>query len=266
MLSYKGKNVIVTGASSGIGIEFALQLATLGARPILVARREERMQQLAKAIKEQCDIEAPVIALDLIVPEAAAELREKMQALDLTADVLINNAGFGYKGDFESADADTYASMCNLNVTTLTVLTRTFIPDMMEKGSGGILNVSSMAGIAPVPYFSVYAATKAYVCSFGSALWHEMKARKTGIHVSTLCPGPVETEFFQIAKATPDDVPVRSIQKADEVARIGLSALLRNEMLMPTSQSLSLMQKAASLVPTKLGMSASAAVMKRSKP
>lgn len=261
MHSFKGKTALVTGASSGIGIEFALQLALRGATPVLVARREARMQQLARAIKEQCGIIAPVIPLDLIAPDAVSELRKALEAQSLHIDILINNAGFGYQGSFDGADEHTYERMCTLNMTALTVLTRALLPGM--KNGGGILNVASMAGIAPIPYFTVYAATKAYVCSFGAALWHEMKAAGGQVHVSTLCPGPVETEFFEVAGANPKDVPAREVQHADEVARIGLQALLENEMMVPTSGSLRIMQKVASLVPAKLGMSAAAAMMKK---
>lgn len=261
MHSFEGKTALVTGASSGIGIEFALQLAAQGATPLLVARRESRMQQLAQAIHEQCGITAPVIALDLTAPDAVTELKKTIEARNLHVDILVNNAGFGYQGAFEGADEQTYHTMCTLNMTALTVLTRAFLPGM--KQGGGILNVASMAGIAPIPYFSVYAATKAYVCSFGSALWHEMKQAGGHVHVSTLCPGPVETEFFEVAGANPKDVPAREVQQADEVARIGLQALLDNEMLVPTSGSLRVMQKAAALVPAKLSMSLAAAMMKK---
>ncbi|MFW6348726.1 MAG: SDR family NAD(P)-dependent oxidoreductase, partial [Cyclonatronaceae bacterium] len=226
MHSFEGKTALVTGASSGIGIEFALQLAAQGATPILVARREARMKQLARAIHEQCGITAPVIALDLTRPGAISELQQAVENLGLRVDILINNAGFGFQGTFEKASEHTYETMCTLNVTALTVLTRAFLPGM--KQGGGILNVASMAGIAPIPYFSVYAATKAYVCSFGSALWYEMKEAGGQVHVSTLCPGPVETEFFDVAGASPADVPAREVQKADDVARIGLKALLNN--------------------------------------
>lgn len=262
MHSFEGKTALVTGASSGIGIEFALQLAARGAVPILVARREARMKQLAEAIYEKCGVEAPVIPADLTAPNAVSELKEAVNARELSVDILINNAGFGFQGEFEGADEQTYITMCTLNVTALTALTRAFLPGMKANG-GGILNVSSMAGIAPIPYFSVYAATKAYVCNFGSALWHEMKEAGGNVHVSTLCPGPVETEFFEVAGANPKDVPAREIQQADEVARIGLKALLSNKMMVPTSPSLKLMQKTAALVPSKLGMSAAAAMMKK---
>ena len=219
------------------------------------------MKELARAIYEQCGITAPVIALDLTKPEAVSQLQRAVENLGLRVDILINNAGFGFQGAFENADQHTYDTMCTLNVTALTVLTRAFLPGM--KQGGGILNVASMAGIAPIPYFSVYAATKAYVCSFGSALWHEMKEAGGHVHVSTLCPGPVETEFFDVAGANPADVPAREVQQADEVARIGLKALLNNDMLVPTSGSLRAMQKIAALVPTKAGMSAAAAMMKK---
>lgn len=257
---YQGTSALITGASSGIGREFALQLAALGSTPVLVARRQDRLEQLADEIRTKYQIEAVVMKADLALPHAAAALYSHTQEAGLKPDILINNAGFGFQGAFLKGDARTYHEMTLLNITALTELTYFYLPAMVEQGKGGILNVASMAGFAPIPYFAVYAATKSYVNSFGCALWHEMK--NTGVHVSTLCPGPVKTEFFEVSGAQPEDLPVRNIQSAREVTETGLKALAGNEMLVPTSATLKLMSKISSLVPLKANMSTAASFMK----
>ena len=257
---YSNTTALVTGASSGIGREIALQLAAMGSTPVLVARRKDRLEQLADEIQTKYKIEAPIFATDLARPHAAAALYSSTQQAGIQPDILINNAGFGFQGAFLKGDARTYHEMTMLNMTALTELTYFYLPAMVEQKKGGILNVASMAGFAPIPYFAVYAATKSYVNSFGCALWHEMKG--TGVHVSTLCPGPVKTEFFEVSGAKPDDLPVRNIQSAREVTTTGLQALAKNDMLVPTSSTLKIMSKISSLVPLKANMSTAASFMK----
>ncbi|AXJ02391.1 hypothetical protein CYPRO_3157 [Cyclonatronum proteinivorum] len=257
---YNNTIALITGASSGIGREMALQLAALGSKPVLVARRKDRLEQLADEIKTKFGIESLILASDLSKPHAAAALYSAVQEAGLKPDILINNAGFGFQGGFLKGDARTYHEMTMLNMTALTELTYFFLPAMVEQKKGGILNVASMAGFAPIPYFAVYAATKSYVNSFGCALWHEMK--DCGVHVTTLCPGPVQTEFFEVSGAKPQDLPVRNIQTAREVSETGLKALSKNEMLVPTSTTLKVMSKISALVPLKANMSTAASFMK----
>ncbi|MCH8557062.1 MAG: SDR family oxidoreductase [Balneolia bacterium] len=262
MAFFDKKTALVTGASSGIGRRMSLDLAARGCKPILVARRKDRLTELASEIKETTEIDAVVIEKDLNEPGAAAWLFSRLKEDGIDTDILINNAGFGFKGRFLKGDAATYRSMTDLNVSVLTELSYFFLPDMLSRKQGGILNVASMAAMAPVPYFAVYAATKSYVSSFGCALWHEMKG--TGVHISTLCPGPVRTEFFKVAGAKEGDAPERTVQTAEEVSKIGLDALATNKMLVPTSNSLRILSKVSSVIPLKTNMKVAASFMKES--
>lgn len=260
MAFYDNKIALVTGASSGIGRRMSLDLAARDCKPVLVARRKDRLNDLASEIKKTTGTDAIVIEKDLNEAGAAAWLFSRMKDEGINIDILINNAGFGFKGGFLKGDAATYRSMTDLNVSVLTELSYFFLPDMLSRKQGGILNVASMAAMAPVPYFAVYAATKSYVSSFGCALWHEMKG--TGVHVSTLCPGPVRTEFFKVAGAKEGDAPERTVQTTEEVSQIGLDALAANKMLIPTSTSLRILSKVSSIIPLKTNMKVAASFMK----
>lgn len=185
---YANRTVLVTGASSGIGREMALHLGRMGARLLLVARREDALYALAGEIAS----EAVVLAHDLGTPGAADALADRLRQSGERVDVLVNNAGFGFAGPFVD-HAEDAVGMVDLNVRALTHLTGRLLPAMVERGSGGVLNVASLGGFLPVPHFAVYGATKAYVLSFTEALHTEL--RGSGVHASALCPGPVATGF-----------------------------------------------------------------------
>ncbi len=187
---------LITGASSGIGKEFAFLLAEKGYDLVLVARSEEKLREIARKIEETFNVSVKIFVKDLSFESAAFELFEELKNEDV--DILVNNAGFGKYGDFLKFDAETYRQMINLNVLTLTLLTRLFAEKMKEKGKGKILNVSSTAAFQPLSRFAVYAATKAYVLSLSEALHCEF--RKFGITVTTLCPGPTKTNFGETAE------------------------------------------------------------------
>src|SRR5271156_4950090 len=195
MYKYNGKTALITGASTGIGAEFARKLARRGMNVILVARSEDKLQALASELK---NIKATVIPLDLTLPDAAPTLKKKVAELGLQVDLLINNAGFGTFGPFEEIDPKLEQQEIQLNVMALVDLTHAFIPAMLERGEGAIINLASVAAHQPVPYMSVYAATKAFVLSFSEALWAEYKDR--GIRVLSLNPGATKTEFHSVAK------------------------------------------------------------------
>ena len=221
---FRARSVLITGASSGIGEAMARQLAPVGSHLILVARSEDKLNALAEECREQGS-RADVFAHDLAHTGSAQELYGSITEAGHRVDVLINNAGFGKGGAFVNVPADAYEQMITLNAASLTSLTLLCLPGMIERGSGGVLNVASVAGYMPVPYFSVYAATKAYVLSFSEALHAELKG--TGVHVSCLSPGPTETGFATAADM--NEVVGGHVETAERVAALGLDALSRNK-------------------------------------
>ena len=189
---YQG--ALVTGASSGLGEEFARQLAPHCRRLVLVARRQDRLEQLAQELKSGDErLEVLPLAADLASQHDRGELFARLAGTEWAPDLLVNNAGMGDYGDFASADPAKVQAMIDLNISALTHLTHGFLPGMIQAGRGAILNVSSLAGELPMPDFAVYAASKAYVTSFSEALRAELSPR--GIDVLAVCPGPVHTEF-----------------------------------------------------------------------
>ena len=183
---------LITGASAGLGVEFAKQCAARGDEVILVARRKDRLNALAAELGK-----AHVIAADLAKPKAAAELLKEIKSRGLWVQTLINNAGFGLRGRFDALPLNRQLEMIDLNIRSLTNLSFVMLDDMRAHGGGAILNVASTAAFQPGPNMAVYFATKAYVLSFTEALHEEWKDR--GIKVSALCPGPTRTEFGDVA-------------------------------------------------------------------
>jgi uncharacterized protein len=188
---------LITGASSGIGAAFAEALAQRGMNVVLVARSEDRLLALANTLKSQYGIRADVMVQDLTQPDAATMVYKAVEALGVAVDLLINNAGFGDYGVFGDRPRQKQLDMVQLNIAALVDLTHQFLPQMQERRSGSILNIASIAGFQPMPYFSVYAATKAFVLSFSEALWAENQT--TGVHIMAVCPGPTESRFFEVA-------------------------------------------------------------------
>jgi len=199
----RGKVVLVTGASSGIGRELADILAREGHDLVLVARREPELTDLARELKEAHGADSRVITADLSAPDAATQLVESLGATT-PVDVLVNNAGFGGAGAFSERDRDEELRMIAVNVTALTDLTRLLVPGMVSRGRGRILNVASTASFQPGPFMAVYYATKAYVLSFSEALAEELSG--TGVTVTCLCPGVTETGFQKVAGV--EDIPL----------------------------------------------------------
>ncbi|MDX1531614.1 MAG: SDR family oxidoreductase [Rhodothermales bacterium] len=262
MQAFTDKTVLVTGASSGIGAAMARQLAARGARLLLTARSEDKLRRLADELKDPHGAEAHVFPHDLAEPGAARALYGRVADAGYAIDVLVNNAGYGKIGAFADYGAETYADMIGLNVTNLVALTRLAVPGMIERGSGGILNVASTAAFQPAPHFAVYAATKAFVKSFSEAL-HAEVARQ-GVHVTCLCPGPTDTAFHDRSGADPDERYLLYSQSAEAVARVGLEALLKNERLAVSGLLNKVQAAAAWATPTALALPLVEAVMKRS--
>jgi short-subunit dehydrogenase len=199
MIRLDGCRALITGASAGIGCEFARQLADRASALVLVARREQRLEELrTELIARHPHLRIETCKMDLAEHSTIDQLTEWLGELGLPIDLLVNNAGLGDIGSFATSDPGRTEMMLEVNVVALTRLARAFLPAMIERGHGGILNVSSSASFLPIPNFAVYAATKAYVTSFSEALRTELHG--TGVHVSALCPGPVRTEFSEVAR------------------------------------------------------------------
>ncbi|HZG39166.1 MAG TPA: SDR family NAD(P)-dependent oxidoreductase, partial [Nodosilinea sp.] len=172
---------LITGASDGIGAEFAKQLAARRTDLVLVARSEDKLQSLANSLSRQHQIQVDVIAQDLTVADATETLFQAVQQLGRTIDLLVNNVGVGDYGDFAASDRGLQLKMVQLNIATTVDLTHRFLPGMRQRQTGGVINLSSVAGFQSMPYFSIYAATKAFILSFSEALWAEN--RSYGVHV-----------------------------------------------------------------------------------
>lgn len=218
---FQGSWALVTGASSGIGEELARQLARRGANLVVTARRAERLEALAVRLRAECGVEVRVIVEDLGRTGGARALAGAVDGAGLTIDHLVNNAGFGMFGRFTTRDPERLAEMLRLNCEALTVLSRHFLPGMTERRRGGVIHVASVAGFLPMPFTAAYAASKAYVLSLSVALAEEV--RGSGVRVTALCPGPVPTEFQQVAGGGGHSNPFRSaVLSAAETARQGL--------------------------------------------
>jgi short-subunit dehydrogenase len=216
------KVALVTGASAGLGVEFARHLAKRGHRLVLAARRKERLDELAKELGN-----ARAVAIDLSKKDSAAKLLADIEANGETVDLLVNNAGFGLIGRFAELDANRLRQMIDLNVGALTDLCRGVTPGMIERKSGAILNLASTAAFQPGPKMAVYFATKAFVLSLSEALHEELKPH--GIKVSCLCPGPTRTEFGDVAGFGGNGLFDRVAMNAAQVVETGLRGLESNQ-------------------------------------
>jgi uncharacterized protein len=215
---------LITGASAGLGAEFARQLARKGEPLALAARRRDRMEALAKEIGG----EVHIFEADLSKEGAAASLLAELEAEGLTVATLINNAGFGLAGKVAAQPGQRQSEMIDLNVRALTELCRLVLPAMIERGAGAILNVASTAAFQPGPNMAVYYASKAYVLSFTEALHHELKG--TPIRVTALCPGPTESEFSDVANSHSPTLERMKVPAAPVVAA-GLKGLAKGKAI-----------------------------------
>ena len=221
MAKKKTPIVLITGASAGLGVEFARQLSKRGHRLVLAARRKDRLEALARELGN-----ARAVAIDLSKATAAAKLMANLETAGEEVVILVNNAGFGLIGRFAELDAKRLRQMIDLNVGALADLCRAVAPGMIERKSGAILNVASTAAFQPGPKMAVYFATKAFVLSFTEALHEELKPH--GIKVSCLCPGPTRTEFGEVAGFGGNGAFDTVAMEAGEVVEAGLEAMDRN--------------------------------------
>jgi short-subunit dehydrogenase len=216
---------LVTGASSGIGEAYARTLAGRGTALVLVARREDRLEALAKEL----DVDAQVLAADLADPDDLRRAEARVAATADPVDLLVNNAGFGTTGPFATLDVAREEEEIRLNVLALVRLCRAALPGMVDRKHGGIVNVSSLAAFQPDPGNATYGATKAFVLSFSEALAEEL--RKTGVRVQALCPGYTRTEFQTTAEYETSRVPKAVWQRPEQVVDASLAALDKNKVL-----------------------------------
>lgn len=260
---FSGTTALVTGASSGLGEEFARELARRHCNLVLTARSRPKLEQLAADLARVNGITTQVIVQDLSEPDGALALCRELKARNIAIDHLINNAGFGSAGRFESADVEREASMVRVNCESVVVLSRALLRRMLDRRQGGILNVASTAGHQPTPFMSTYGATKAFVLNFTLALAEEL--RGSGVHALALCPGPVPTGFqatasipsgamLSMAKLDAHTVVERALDAYAARAVIKTPGLV-NSMQTLASKVLprALIVRAARLTMTKLG-------------
>lgn len=217
---------LITGASAGLGAGFAAALAAEGNDLVLVARRADRLEQLAATLHDQHGIRVGVAVSDLTEAGAVAQLMVEVERQGFRITHLINNAGFGLRGDFAELDGPSQARMIDLNCRVPVELGHAVLPAMLAAGRGGILNIASTAAFQPGPWMAVYYATKAFLLSFSEALHEEVRGR--GVSVTALCPGPTRTEFFDVAAMTDSPLSRFLAGEPSKVVADGLRALRRN--------------------------------------
>ncbi len=234
---------IITGASSGIGTEFAKRLAKEGYPLVLVARRKERLEQLAESLETECI----VITADLSDMNICKQLIKNLETKEV--DILINNAGFGYCGESLNIDNQIELNMIDLNVKALHLLTKLVLEKMVEKNKGYILNIASSAGLLPTgPYMSTYYATKAYVTSFTRGLAEELRRMKSDVYVGCLCPGPVDTEFNKVANV---EFSLKGIS-ANYCANYAITQMFRRKITIIPAFTMKVVVLLSKFIPAKL--------------
>jgi short-subunit dehydrogenase len=256
MSSDPGGTALITGASAGIGRALADEFAAGGYDLVVVARREERLERLAADVERDQDVAVHVVPMDLAEPDAANVLHDAVADLPLRVDALVNNAGIGTYGPFHESDPEAELSQLRLNVELPVHLTRLFLPAMVERDDGVVLNVSSMSAFQPGPRMAGYYASKAYVQSFSEALVRELKG--TGVSVTALCPGPVSTEFQE--RAGMDDSRVGSTfsHTTEEVARAGYRGAMAGEPVVVPGLGMKLLYLASRVAPRPMQRRAAA--------
>jgi uncharacterized protein len=245
------ETALITGASSGIGRELALVFAANGVNLALVARSQDKLEDLAQQIRDRHPLQVHVFAKDLAAPGAAASLAADLETAAVPIDILVNNAGFGALGPFAEIDIARQRQMIQLNVLALTELTRLLLPAMRQRGRGGILNVASTAAFQPGPFMAVYYATKAYVLSFTEALAEELRGEK--VTATCLCPGPTRTGFASEADAEHSPLFEKFAMDAPEVARQGYEGFRAGKTLVIVGLLNKLMAFSTRLAPRWFG-------------
>lgn len=222
------QTALVTGGSGGIGLELAKVFARNGFDLVLIARSRDNLEAAAGQLEGKFDVKAHVFAADLARADAPERIFDFLHNEEIQIDVLVNNAGLGIMGEFSETELARELKMIQVNIAALTHLTKLFLPAMIKRRSGRVLNVASTAAFQPGPLMAVYYATKAYVLSFSQALAEEL--RNTGVTVTVLCPGPTKTDFFEGAKMTNSRLlTVFGMADADDVAKYGFDAMMHKK-------------------------------------
>jgi short-subunit dehydrogenase len=224
MENLRDKWSLITGASSGFGVQFAKLLAARKSNLVLAARRTEPMERLAAELRHQHGVDIAIEGIDLARPGAAKDLKSRLDARGVSIEILVNNAGYGWYGSFIDQPLGKITDMLQLNVTTLTQLTHLFAAEMVERRAGHILLISSLLGYQAVPGYAVYAATKSYVLLLGEALHQELDPH--GVAVTALCPGPASTSFAEVAGAKSSPLLNMMTMDPQTVAEVGIRAML----------------------------------------
>jgi short-subunit dehydrogenase len=243
------KVTLITGASSGIGEEFARRLAAEGHNLVVVARSEKALHELCDELMLKHKIMAHYVVLDLIEEDSDATLFAETEKHGFEVDWLINNAGYGAYGDFAKVDLQKQKGMIDLNIRSLIALTHRYLPAMRERRAGTVINVSSAAGFQPLPYMAVYAATKSFVTSFSEAIAEEN--REHGVQVMALCPGSTKTNFFKAA-AMDNPIHAKGQQTVDEVVDTALRGVREGRTRIVSGLTNNLVAMAVGFVPNKL--------------
>ncbi len=260
-MRWVGKWALVTGASAGIGLAVAQELASGGAHLVLTARRIDRLQKMAAELAAKRGIHVEVFAADLLRPEAPAEILAFTQRKAIEVELLVNNAGFGAFGYIHEIAESRMLEMIQVNCSAVVQLTRLYVPGMVERRHGDILIVASVAGFQAVPFNSVYAATKAFDLIFAEGIAEEL--REFGVRVCALCPGSTTTEFQEVARQ-PDRV-FRSAETAEKVARVGLAGLAAGKSCVISGAKNRLMLEGERLAPRRFIAKMAAKMMRPSE-
>ena len=257
-MEFSNTTALVTGASGGIGEEFAVQLARRGAHLVLVARRAEKLEALRQTLTARHPgIVVDIVTADLSVPGSGADVEAEVRTLGRSIDVLINNAGIGLHGKFVDQEPEPNAAQIQLNCGTLVDLTARFLPAMVERRQGVVLNVASTAAFQPTPGMAVYGAPKAFVLSYTEALWQE--CRGTGVKILALCPGATQTEFFD---RTGEQFLTDGRQSAEQVVDNAFSALDKSDPTVISGFRNALLASGYRIAPRKLLLAVSERMLK----
>lgn len=258
------KTALVTGASGGIGADIARRLAKEGCHLILVARREEKLQELQNELKEKFGTVSHLIPMDLSQPGACHDLYNQVKEKELEVNILINNAGCGLVGDFQELSLETQENMVQLNVNCLMSLTHLFGADMKARKSGRIMNIASVVGFFPAPLMAVYAATKAFVLSFSEAIYQEYLDH--GVLVSAICPGTTRSDFFDNAGFGENNRHVGMAMSSKVVADQAVEAMLQGRRRHTTGIRNKILVALTWLIPNQIILAATRIVNKKGSP